>query len=318
MTMAFRYSGPLLMVVSILLCVILLEAALRLVQPFHYDQIPSEPFGELFSGYPMKKDYSFTFVGNLVLLPPSKIRINSIGLRDHDYPVQKPRGTQRILCLGDSLTFGQGVDLEDTFAKILERRYAGEHLKVEVLNFGVPGYGTLDELRLMEEVGFSYQPDIVLLTMLGSDYKNVYGWNATLAAKAQSELNKGSAAYTLRWLRDLVEIYDAQSSEKVNGSAKANKILVPLESLVEATRENDAILVVGDLLCGEEYDQVRSFLESQHVPTIALCKVWYGLPPESLFLKVEDGKIMDGHLSRRGAEIVAEALYNVTRPLLQQ
>lgn len=49
------------------------------------------------------------------------VEINDRGLRDYDYPYTKPEGVRRIVFLGDSMTAGMQVPLEDTFVKILER-----------------------------------------------------------------------------------------------------------------------------------------------------------------------------------------------------
>jgi hypothetical protein len=49
-------------------------------------------------------------------------QINSYGLRDREFPLEKPPNTYRILMLGDSYTFGIGSNLEDTFSKRLEKK----------------------------------------------------------------------------------------------------------------------------------------------------------------------------------------------------
>src|SRR3989344_7830887 len=52
----------------------------------------------------------------------SIVKINSEGLRDYEYRIKKPDNTFRIVVLGDSMVFGYGLDLEDTFPKFLERK----------------------------------------------------------------------------------------------------------------------------------------------------------------------------------------------------
>jgi hypothetical protein len=61
--------------------------------------------------------------------------------------------------IGDSYTFGEGVNDDRTFAAGLERMV--EHC--EVLNLGVHGYGTDQQLLRLELDGLKYRPDIVLL-----------------------------------------------------------------------------------------------------------------------------------------------------------
>ncbi len=70
-----------------------------------------------------------------------KVTINSAGIRDAEYPRQAGPGVYRILALGDSQTFGNGLALEDTWPKQLQaelNRKAGGNT-YEVLNCGVPG-----------------------------------------------------------------------------------------------------------------------------------------------------------------------------------
>ncbi|MGV3720196.1 MAG: SGNH/GDSL hydrolase family protein [Actinomycetota bacterium] len=89
----------------------------------------------------------------------TKIRINSKGLRDREFPYEKPAGVTRILALGDSFTFGWGVEAEETAAKVIERSLTG----VEVLNAGCSGWGSVQELGFLKEEGVRYDPDVVLV-----------------------------------------------------------------------------------------------------------------------------------------------------------
>ena len=66
------------------------------------------------------------------------ISIDSAGLRDREFPREKPPGVYRIVWLGDSTTLGWGVPLDGTAPKILERELnATGHGRFEVLNAGV-------------------------------------------------------------------------------------------------------------------------------------------------------------------------------------
>jgi hypothetical protein len=106
------------------------------------------------------------------------IRINSHGLRaDREYPYEKPAGIARVAVLGDSFTYAAAVPPEATFPAHLERelngcRAFGERT-VEVLNFGVSGYGTAQELLTLRHRAARYSPDLVLLAFFpGNDVRN--------------------------------------------------------------------------------------------------------------------------------------------------
>jgi hypothetical protein len=98
------------------------------------------------------------------------VRINSVGLRDREHAKQKPPGTLRIALLGDSFSEALQVPLEDAFWVVMEERLQGcrafnEGKRVEVINFGVSGYGTGQQLLTLREHAWDYSPDIVMLAM---------------------------------------------------------------------------------------------------------------------------------------------------------
>lgn len=93
----------------------------------------------------------------------TQIRTNAIGLRDLEIG-PKPSNTFRILALGDSFTFSAGTELEDTYAKVLERLLAqSSMMKFEVINAGVEGYGPEHYLEYFKDVGVSLQPDVLTI-----------------------------------------------------------------------------------------------------------------------------------------------------------
>jgi hypothetical protein len=101
------------------------------------------------------------------------VRINSDGLRDREHSLRKADSTLRIAVLGDSLCEATEVPLEKTFWAILEEKLskcaAASGQKVDVVNFGVAGYSTAQELLVLRTKVWKYQPDIVLLAFTGSD-----------------------------------------------------------------------------------------------------------------------------------------------------
>jgi len=91
------------------------------------------------------------------------VRINGQGLRaERDYGPPEA-GRRRILAVGDSFTMGYSVVEERTWVRLLGPPW-------EVLNAGVPGYSTWQELAWLEEEGWAFRPEIVLLGFfLGND-----------------------------------------------------------------------------------------------------------------------------------------------------
>ena len=105
------------------------------------------------------------------------LRINSAGFRDREHSKSKPQDTFRIAVLGDSFAEARQVEMEDTFWWILEKRMqlcrCAEGKRIEVLNFGVPGYGTAQELISLRRNVWDYSPDVVLLAVTtGNDIRD--------------------------------------------------------------------------------------------------------------------------------------------------
>jgi lysophospholipase L1-like esterase len=91
------------------------------------------------------------------------VSTNHDGLRSPEIPPAK-RGL-RILALGDSTTFGLGVEDDQTWPAILQQRLRAELPGgVEVINAGVPGYTAYQGLRYFEMHAASLRPDLVLAT----------------------------------------------------------------------------------------------------------------------------------------------------------
>jgi lysophospholipase L1-like esterase len=100
--------------------------------------------------------------------------INSAGFRDYETEEAKPEGTFRIAILGDSTTAGNGIpDVDNTYPKILERLLNGDDtagMHYEVLNMGVGGYHTMQEVETLRVNGLKFRPDLVVVTFAVNDF----------------------------------------------------------------------------------------------------------------------------------------------------
>jgi hypothetical protein len=87
--------------------------------------------------------------------------VNARGHRGTLHPYQKTPGKTRLLMLGDSIAFGSWARDFDTFSYLLEHRSD----RYEVVNLAVEGYGTDQELLVLEDEGLRYHPDVVVLNV---------------------------------------------------------------------------------------------------------------------------------------------------------
>jgi lysophospholipase L1-like esterase len=102
------------------------------------------------------------------------VRINSLGLRDREISLRKHDGTFRILALGDSITFGFGVRLEDTYVKRLEarlQRSLGSD-RLEVINTGIEATGFDYYASFLMSTGAQMEPDLVLVGIALNDIRD--------------------------------------------------------------------------------------------------------------------------------------------------
>ncbi len=176
-----KYISLILFLASLLLFLIGFELVLRFVFPVSpqigQDFVPRF----LFQADP-ELGFKLTpnFKGDMKVAGfKTAIDINSYGLRGPELNQTKTK--KRILFLGDSFTFGYGINEKDTFPRLLARLLNEYHPdSYEVINLGVMGYGTDQELAYFKTTGINLTPDIVVLAFFGgndlsdnADYTNM-------------------------------------------------------------------------------------------------------------------------------------------------
>ncbi len=97
--------------------------------------------------------------------------INSLGFRGREFAAKKPAGVRRVVCVGDSFTFGTGVEDGESWPAQLGAYFdaklgAG---KVEVWNCAVEGYDTAQEIGALEARWLALEPDAVLIGYYAND-----------------------------------------------------------------------------------------------------------------------------------------------------
>lgn len=172
-----------LMVFSILFALLISEALLRIFTP-EKAKLPEKPKEDWalvperiwtehhpsLGWYHQKNKTAFLPLPNG---QKAEIHTNSIGLRGtREYTLQKPDGIRRIAVLGDSFAFGWGVQDHESFSARIE----AQDPSLEVLNFGVPGYGVDQILVAFRTLARGYHPENVLITLFAEDF-----WRATRA-----------------------------------------------------------------------------------------------------------------------------------------
>jgi len=101
----------------------------------------------------------------------SLVRFNASGLRGPEIPAVKPPGRTRVLVLGDSFVEGKQVGESEVLTSILQG-LSGDPPSLEVINAGVAGTGTSEEMILYDRFARTLHPGVVLLGFYPNDVRN--------------------------------------------------------------------------------------------------------------------------------------------------
>jgi lysophospholipase L1-like esterase len=269
-------------------------------------------------------------------LDGNSYRINTLGFRGSEEEVWDRPGVRRIVLLGDSYAFGLGVDQEDTLSAQLELRLEEPGQPIAVLNLGVPGFHTGQELALAERIGFELDPGLVVLLYCGNDevgeafqydpvYRVLYGDALPVPYVLKGALAR-SAIY--RWLaRIKVGRMRAEGEFSPFGGRHWAVTRDRLETLFRACADRGVPLVLANLPIlwssdalrdpdwtgHENYERVARLAEVHGVPWVDLRSVLLAEQefPEDPFLSrllISLEPPRDHHLNAAGYSTVADAI----------
>jgi lysophospholipase L1-like esterase len=100
-----------------------------------------------------------------------RVRTNSVGFRYPEIPVAKPAGVRRLFAMGDSTTFGYGVEDDETYSHLIEVELnsRGSGGRWEVINAGVTGYNSAQGLLFLRRIILKYAPDVLIVSYAIND-----------------------------------------------------------------------------------------------------------------------------------------------------
>ena len=260
------------------------------------------------------------------------VQTNSMGFREKEYPIERRPGVRRIAVIGDSYTFGYGVEFPEIFSKRLENELNRSAGPYEVINFGVPGYNTSVELATFRESSAQFKPDLVIVGYVLNDTeiqdqdrsKDAAGGEggtsivnaAHLAVKDVSMLYRfiapklGALAGTLFNARYAVggtkEIIRSFEDDAPGWVESRNALL---EIAEEARRIGAPTLVVVFPMMVDSYP-----LAAAHHKITAFCRK-HGIAVLDLMSTLEGQKVsemvvvLDGHPNGRMHQIFADRIY---------
>lgn len=155
-----------------------------------------------------------------------------------------PKGHRlRILAVGDSTTFGLGVNDEETWCVALQQLLDPEHEVIDVINAGVVGYSLFQTRRRIEQLAPVLEPDLVLMTVGHNDESSNLGYGDadTAARLAEPARYEGYAR-----LHNLLYPERAIDPEEKRPRMRRGEFLDDLERCCRVMRDRGLALVLID------------------------------------------------------------------------
>lgn len=236
---------------------------------------------------------------------------NSDGLRDRQHAMAKLPGTRRLMCLGDSTTYGFHLRPEQAYPQVLQTLLEARGSGVEVFNVALPGWSARQELIAYRRICRRYDPDFVLVGICLNDVPDMQN-NLSRPPRAIAWLHHRSAL--VRWavnaegrqIRSIEELFDPQPSWRTRaGYERLTADLRSLRTETAAERVRLAVVVLpvrSQLVAGapppRPQETIVSFCRAEGIPVLDLLPALRqaGWPA---FIDVD-------HLSALGTRVVAE------------
>ena len=251
------------------------------------------------------------------------VKINSKGLRDREFSYERPSGRMRILMLGDSITFGWGVSLEETTSKRLERLLRKQGFDLEVINTGVGNTNTEMQAAYFMAEGYKYFPNIVILNYFINDAEPRPVYHPLGFLQCYSYANtylRGRVDVLLRMLSDRPDWKTYYRNLYRAGGHWGRGASAAVDQLAKFSRERGIQLMIvnypelrelAPYPFGKVSALIRTAAERNELPYLDLLGSVQGQPPPSLWVTQADS-----HANARANAFFAKAIASWIRPFL--
>lgn len=350
--MVLKKKDAALFIGSILFCLLSMELFLRVWNP-----LIVKP--DLQQIHQASSTYSWELIPNArgVGTLGEQIQINSHGYRGPEFSLSKPEGNCRIMIIGDSFTFGMGVNSEDTYAKQLESLLKRQGKDCEVINCGVIGYLMWQNYEVLRHKAPQLKPDLIILGVFLNDiwvatppYSDNPDWKPVNPFAEKSHKGFEYHSYLYKCAKNLNSIYKTKyqyrKREYLEGIEKRKESIGPshnwhkimygtldkkkyddfsktLSNFVataDAIDSNVLVLMIPDAaqLHDHQRQHINRFLKSEcYKMNIPFIDATYAFECE----KDTNSLYLfpaDAHLTPKGYGIIAELLANEVSPLLHR
>lgn len=245
-----------------------------------------------------------------------EIKTNSLGLRaNKEYKIPKPKDIKRILVLGDSITLGWGVKLEDTYPQILESLLNfNSTVTYEVINSGVGNYNAKNELANLKKL-VALDPDIIILGFYINDIEeNTYPSKIQLWIKSKSYFYAfiSDKLINLKYKNNFEKYYLNLYEDKNNKESLKQTI----DEMIRIANNNLIPFVFVNIPEFHKFEnypftQVNQFIETeivmdQNITYVNLLSIFdnKSVLPEDIWVSIQDT-----HPNVVGHKIIAQSIY---------
>jgi lysophospholipase L1-like esterase len=325
------YRGNLLLLLGgIALGLITAELATRLVAPQRRTRAFIPEVGQLASIHQLDANMGLVLKSNLdeTFIFGTRLATNSLGLRDREIGPKQP-GELRVLSLGDSYAFGYGVELEQMYAKVLERGLSRQlsPTVVSVINAGVVGYGTQQQRIAFQRLRGKVQPDFVLATFAaGNDVYDNAVFEEQIRTHLQTPLGLvGRHSHLMRLLlkvtfpiwfflenRDpdhiahTVELLRELESDFLAAQVPFLVLVIPARHQIRPEVEPAANILMDLGFDGLVFRQNRRVIQHFREDSIPFVDLWEPLVARDQQMRVSFTD--DSHLNAIGHEVIAQQI----------
>ena len=294
-----------LSLVSVTVFTAVLEFVCRLTEPAK----PKHPMAELTLDWKGWDGEFYTVKTTAVGQPPWE-DYNQDGMRDREHALEKAPGTQRLVVLGDSTTFGFWLPPQEAYPQVLQDLLDARGRGVEVFNVALPGWATRQELIAYRKIARKYRPDRVLLAICLNDIPEMQN-NLTRPPTFVMDLFKRSALVRRlvllpdREIQDELEMIRNMEAPKTRqGFGLVFKDLRTLREEAKADGASVGLLILpfrfqlrADAPAPVVQRRILDFCEAERIPCLDLLPA---LRP------LGEGAFHDfDHLSATGSRVVA-------------
>ncbi len=257
-------------------------------------------------------------------------KLNSLGCRDEEWPIEKPLGQERIAFVGDSFTYGWGIErVEDRLTEVIQKNMdVVKPGQVKIMNVAKPGWDTATQLRRIPDIIRLYHVDEIVLCYVANDIEGAMPIDQLQAFKQppQPKWFNPDGSVLVDWLyRRIFALRSAQVSSYYDRLADAfasqaiwSKQKQQLSSIAKLCQDQGVTFKVALLPFVQTgstsfkrkpiHKQLDTFLTQIGVPHVDLLPTIENIDPSEL---VVNGA--DPHPNEKAQRLFAKAIFNMLR-----